>query len=183
MQSSNSKSLYSKSAGFAATVIMMISCSSMVNAEEMRSKVAVIDLQRAVMSTAQAREQIKTLEGDKEYAETRAKAEALQKEMEKKMADAKKEGPTWTKEQQASFRNDMDLKQKELQLNAQRLESAEQALLRQVMTDMQPKLKKVIDELVTAQKISVLVRADSALFAVPDADITATVTAKLDALK
>jgi outer membrane protein len=171
-----------KTKALIAAVIMM-SGATMVNAEENKGKVAVLNLQAAVMSTTVAREQIKTLEANKDYSETRKKADALQKEMDKKMADAKKEGPTWTKEQQDAFRTEMDLKQKELQLNVQRLQAAEQALLRQVMNDMQPKLKKVIDELVETQKISVLLRADAALFAVPDADITATVTEKLNALK
>ena len=175
------QSMYSKF--IAAFVAMVVSGATLVHAEDSKGKVAVLNLQAAVMSTAEAREKIKTLEADKDYADTRKKVEALQKEMEKKMAEAKKEGPTWSKEQQAAFRTEMELKQKELQLNGQRLEAAEQGLLRQVMKDMQPKLKKVIDELVTAQKISVLVRADAALFAVPEADITAQVTEKLNAAK
>lgn len=166
-----------------ALVAVLVSGVTLVHAEESKGKIAVLNLQKAVMSTTEAREQIKTLEADKDYAETRKKVESLQKEMEKKLAEAKKEGPTWTKEQQAAFRTEMELKQKELQLNGQRLEAAEQALLRQVMTDMQPKLKKVIDELVAAQKISILLRADAALFAVSDADITALVTEKLNAAK
>jgi len=175
------QNMYSKFLG--AVVVMILSGSALVCAEENKSKVAVLNLQQAVMSTTEAREQIKTLEADKDYAETRKKVENLQKEMDKKMAEAKKEGPTWTKEQQSAFRTEMDLKQKELQLNGQRLQAAEQALLRQVMTDIQPKLKKVIEELVAAQKITVLVRSDAALFAAPDTDITAVVTEKLNAAK
>jgi outer membrane protein len=173
---------YSKSVSFVAAIVVIMSCISTANADS-NGKVAVLDLQRSVMMTTEAREKIKTLEADKDYADARKKAEALQKDMETKMAEAKKDGATWTKEQQAAFRNEMDLKQKELQLSAQRLESAEQSLMRQIMKDMQPKLKKVIDELVIAQKISVLLRADAALFAVPDADITAAVTEKLNAAK
>ena len=175
------QSMYSKFLG--AVVIMLLSGSALVSAEESKSKVAVLNLQAAVMSTTEAREQIKTLEADKDYAETRKKVESLQKEMEKKVAEAKKEGPTWTKEQQSAFHTEMELKQKELQLNGQRLEAAEQALLRQVMKEIQPKLKKVIEELVAAQKITVLVRSDAALFAAPDADITVQVTEKLNAAK
>lgn len=174
--------LYSKSVGFFAAIAVMMLCTSIVNADT-NGKVAVINLKRSVMMTTEAREKIKSLEIDRDYADARKKAEALQKEMETKMASAKKDGATWTKEQQASFRNEMDLKQKELQLNAQRLESAEQALIMQIMKEIQPKLKKVIDELVVAQKISVLMQADAAVYAVPDADITALVTEKLNAQK
>jgi len=153
---------------------------SSANAEESKGKVAVLDLERAVMMTDVAREKVKTLESQKDYAEMKDKIESLQKDAEKKVADAQKESPTWTPEQQANYRKDMDFMQKDMQLADQKMRAQYGDMVNGIMKDMEPKIKEAVDGIIAQDKITILIRREAVFMAVPDADITAEVTAKLN---
>jgi outer membrane protein len=150
---------------------------------DMQTKVAVLDLERAVMTTDVAREKIKALQSQKDYADTQKKIESLQKDMEKKAADAKKEGPTWNADQQANFRKDMEFMQKDLELAMQKIQGQGQDLERTIMKDMDQKIKDAVEQIIADDKITVLLRRESVFFAVPAADISDEVTAKLNQQK
>lgn len=146
-------------------------------------KVVVIDLQRAVLSTAAAREQLKAMESEKEFAENRKKAESIQKEMDKKSAEAQKDGATWSNEQQMSYRRDMEMMQKEMQLLVQKLQSEKQAVFNRISKDMESKLKKVLEQLIKEENISLLLDKGAAHFAHPAFDVTEKVTQRLNEAK
>lgn len=146
-------------------------------------KVVVIDLQRAVLSTAAAKEQLKAMESEKEFSENRKKAENLQKEMDRRSAEAQKDGATWSNEQQMNYRRDMEMMQKEMQLVVQKLQSEKQAVFNRISKDMEGKLKKVLEQLIKEDNISLLLDKGAAHFARPDFDVTEKVTQRLNEAK
>jgi len=146
-------------------------------------EVAVVDLQRAVMSTDMARERMKELESQKDYAEALEKAEGLRKELVKMQEEAQKEGPTWTPEQQASFRNDLEFKRKAFELAAQKVQAENQVVFRSINKGMEEKVKDILTQIIEAEKISIVVDKNSTIFASSTIDITDKLTEKLNQLK
>lgn len=153
------------------------------HAENAAGKVVVIDLQRAVLSTTAAREQLKALESEKEFAENRKKAEKLQKEMDAKAAEAQKDGATWSPEKQAQYRRDMEMHQKEMQLVIQKLQAEKQAVFARISKDIDAKLKKVLEQLIKEENIAIMLDKGAALFVHPEFDITEKVTQRLNEVK
>jgi outer membrane protein len=174
--------------GAVAIACLALGCASAAYAADvaktdMQTKVAVLDLERAVMTTDVAREKIKALQTQKDYADTQKKIESLQKEMEKKAADAKKEGPTWNVDQQANFRKDMEFMQKDMELAMQKVQGQNQDLERTIMKDMDQKIKDAVEQIIADEKVTVLLRRESVFFAMPADDISDEVTAKLNQQK
>ncbi len=156
---------------------------STLHAEESKGKVAVLDLERAVMTTDVAREKIKTFESQKDYVEMQNKIEALQKDAAKKSADAQKESPTWSADQLANYRKEMDFIQKDLQLADQKMRAQYGDIIGGIMKDMDQKIKTAVNECIAEEKITVLLKREAVFVAIPEVDITAKVTAKLNKAK
>jgi len=148
-----------------------------------QGKVAVLDLESAVMMTDFAKEKLKAMESQSDYIELKKKMEGLQKDAEKKSAEAKKEGPTWTADQSANYLKDRDFMQKDMQLADQKMRALYTDMESNIMKEMDDKIKNAIKECITEQKISVLIRAEAAFMASPDSNITADVTEKLNKAK
>jgi len=165
------------------TIVCLASSFSTLYADESKGKVAVLDLERAVMTTDVAREKIKTLESQNDYIEMQKKIEGLQKDAAKKAADAQKEGPTWTAEQQANYRKEMDFIQKDLELADQKMRAQYGDIISGIMKDMDQKIKDAVNQCITEDKITLLIKRDAVFMASPDTDITAEVTAKLNKAK
>ena len=146
-------------------------------------KVAVLDLETAVMTTDFAKEKLKAMESQSDYIELKKKIDSLQKDAEKKSTDAKKEGPTWTADQAANYRKDMDFMQKDMQLADQKMRALYADMEGSIMKEMDDKIKKAINECITEQKISLLIRAEAVYTASSDSNITSDVTAKLNKAK
>jgi len=147
------------------------------------SKAAVLDLERAIMNTDVAREKIKALQSQKDFADMQKKIEGLQKDMERKQAEAKKEGPTWSTDQQANYLKEMEFMQKDRELAIQKIQGQKQDLEQSIAKDMGQKIKDAVDQIITEQKITLLLRGDAAYFAGPSADISDLVTDRLNKSK
>jgi len=136
------------------------------------SKIVVLDIQRAIMMTEVAREKMKALENQKEYAETHKKAESLRQQLIKKQEELQKEGPAWSADKRNSHLQDMDFMRKDFELVAQKLQADQQELMRELMKTAEPKIKQAMDKIIKEQNISIVLEKSSTIFADRSTDIT-----------
>jgi outer membrane protein len=148
-----------------------------------KNRIAVIDLQRAVMMTTTAQEQIKALQSQKDYTETAKKAESLRQQLVKNQEELQKEGPSWTPEQRDSHLKEMDFLRKDFELAAQKIQSQNQELMHSIGKDMEPKVKQVLQQLIEADGISLVVDKAATIYTNSEIDITDKVIEKLNQLK
>lgn len=144
------------------------------------AKVVVLDLQRAIMMTDVAREKMKALENQKEYAESQKKAEALRSELMRKQEALQKEGPTWSAEKRNNQLKDMEFMRKDFELAAQKLQAEQQELMRELMKSLEPKVKQVLEQLIKDQQINMVLEKNAAIYADRSADITELMVEKLN---
>ncbi len=147
------------------------------------SKVVVFNMQAAILQTDVAKKRLSALEADAEYAALRGKFESLRAELEALQKDAEKNGMVWTQEQQAAHRKKVEYKSADFKLAVEKLKAERNAVMQQIMQEQGEKAKAVLKELVTAESVGLVLDSSVAYWADAEHDITAKVTAKLNALR
>jgi len=147
------------------------------------AKIVVLDIQGAIMMTNTAREKMKALENQKEYAEMHKKAEALRQQLIKKQEELQKEGPAWSADKRNNHLKDMDFMRKDFELSAQKLQAEQQELVRQLVKAAEPKIKQAMDQIIKEQGIAVVLEKGATIFADRSTDITELLVQKLNTIK
>ena len=145
------------------------------------SKLAVINLERAVFTTKFAQQQEKTLTDSEEYKILVEKFQLLKTDLQALEKEAETKGMTWSNEQRAEHANKMKYKSADYQLAAKKIESQRNNIANVIKQQFATAIKEVVDKIIEDEGISLLLNAKAAYFAAPDVDITAKVTAGLDA--
>ncbi len=150
------------------------------SAEGNGTRVAVVDLQAAVMRTDMAREQMKELESQREFAETQIKLESLKKQIMEKQEEAKKEGPTWTQDQWIAHRKSVEFLRKDFELAGQKIQAESQVVLRNIEKELGPKVQDVLKQLIDAERIDIVIEKNFTVYSSADIDLTVQLTDKLN---
>ena len=146
-------------------------------------KVAVFDLQAAILSTNVAKAQVKKLQANSDYAAMQAKFESLKSDLQGLAKDAEKNGMTWSQDQQQAQRKKMEYKRADLELAAKKLQAEKNAAVQRIMQELAPKAKTVLNQLITAEGIGLVLDSKVAYYAEGSFDITSKVTDKLNKSK
>ncbi|BFM06183.1 OmpH family outer membrane protein [Halioxenophilus aromaticivorans] len=162
-----------------AVVILAVSSSAALAAD----KVAVFNLERAILSTEAAKKASSDLQADPEFAALRAKYEGLVADMEKLRDEQNSKGMTWNTEQQAEHRKKVDYIRADLELAQKKLQAEQNAAVRGLMQDLQAKTEKALEEVIKSEGITVVLNAAQVYHADKKADITDKVTARLNKMK
>lgn len=160
-----------------ATVMLALMFSGVVFAD---TKIAVVDLGKAIFMADVAKKRVDELKAKSEYASLQAKYDSTAADMQALAKDAESKSMTWSREQQADYKKKIEYLRADLQLTAQKLDSEIKTLQNGILQELQPKALEALQELVKAEKIDLLLRSDSVLRAEPDLDITAKLTERLN---
>ena len=160
-------------------VFLAVSSSAALAAD----KVAVFNLERAILSTEAAKKASSDLQADPEFAALRAKYEGLVADMEKLREERSSKGMTWNAEQQAEHRKKVEYISADLELAQKKLQAEQNAAVRGLMQELQTKTQKALEEVIKSEGISVVLNAAQVYHADKKADITDAVTAKLNKMK
>lgn len=139
-----------------------------------KSKIAVFDVQEAIMGTNIARDKMKAFESRSDIAKMIKDADKLKK-------DIMELGKTASKD--ADKRKEIEFKQADFELIVRKLNSEKQAAGKSLIEEVAPKLEGVVKQIIDAEGIVLLLDKKAAIHADPDLDITAKVTAKLNSGK
>ncbi|WP_370981530.1 OmpH family outer membrane protein [Agaribacterium sp. ZY112] len=143
-------------------------------------KVVVFDPQQAIMQTDSAKQAMQALQQKPEYAKLIAEAEGLKADLEALAEEVEKKGLTWSDEQKAEHRKQIEFVQADFQLVVQRIQKENDDLLKGLLQGGQQQLPAILEALVKAEDIDIILRKDTTIVSMPAADITGKVIAELN---
>ena len=139
-----------------------------------KDKVAVFDVQEAILNTNLAKSQMKAFESRSDISKMISDAERLKKDITALRSDMKG-SDAQEKQKSAEF------KQADFELIVRKLNSERQATGKKLMEEIGPRLETIVKNIVEADGIGLLLDKKAAIHADPSFDITAKVTEKLNA--
>lgn len=141
-----------------------------------KDKVAVFDVQEAILNTDAAKKEMKAFESRSDISKMISDAEKLKKDITALRAEISKGGSGAQEKQKTA-----EFKQADFELIVRKLNSERQAAGRKLMEDVGPRLESVVKGIVDEEGVGLLLDRKAAIHADPSFDITAKVTAKLNA--
>lgn len=164
---------------FVNAVLMLLLVASPV-AIAQGGKIAVVDMQRAILSTDEAKDRLKKLRSDRDYAANRKEAQKLQKEMEAMAKALQKDMAILSAEQRQHKGEKIQQKRADIEHLARKLQSAEEKLVKELVVEVRPMLQEVMGQLIESEKIGLLLDRQATHHVSAEYDITAKVTDKLN---
>jgi outer membrane protein len=155
-------------------VALVLSVMSAVSFAE--TKIAVLNQEAAIFSTAVAKARFEKLEKTADYAATKAKLDAISADLKALQESANKEGATWSAEKKTEIGKKMQGLQQDGQFNAKKLQASRQEAAEAIAQELSQKYQTSLKQVVDAEKIGLLLNSTAAIFATPEYDITAKVT-------
>ena len=142
-----------------------------------KEKIAVFDVQEAILSTSMAKEQMKAFESRADVAKMIKDAEKLKKDIIALRDEAAKGSGKVGEDQKKA----MEFKQADFELIVRKLNSERQAAGKKLVDELAPRLEGIVKEIIEADGIALLIDKKAAIHVDPALDITSKVTEKLNA--
>ena len=155
----------------AAVTLCMMSAVSFAE-----TKIAVINPEGAILSTAVAKARFDKLEKSSDYAATKAKLDGISADFKALQESAKKDGATWSNDKKEEVSKKIQGYQQDAQFNGQKLQKARQEVAEAIAQELGQKYQTALKQVVDSEKIGLLLGPQAAIFATPEYDITAKVT-------
>ena len=144
-------------------------------------KIAVINLEKAILTTKFAQQQQKSVTDSSEYKSLVEKFQLLQADLQALEKEANSKGMTWSNEQRAEHANKVKYKAADYQLARKEIESQRKSAIDAIKKQFEVSIKEVVEKIIKSEGIGLLLNAKTVHFAEPELDITSQVTAALDA--
>lgn len=158
-------------------VTALMACSGLTFAE---GKIAVFNLQGAILSTDAAQQQIKEFESKASYADLKANFEQLRVDLQKLNEEAQKNGATWSDERKVEQRKQMEYKRADLELVAKKLQGENQAFVEKILQANAERARTIVQDLIQSEGIGLVLNAESVTYANASYDLTAKITDRLN---
>ncbi|GAB1264832.1 hypothetical protein NBRC116493_22690 [Aurantivibrio infirmus] len=146
-------------------------------------RVAVFNLQAAIINTDAAQVKIKAFQENAEFAEMKAKYESIIAELQKMDQDEKTNGVTWAQDKKIEHRKQMDYKRADLENEAKKLKNENDRFLQGILQESAQSAQAVVQELIKSEGIGLILNAEAVVFADSSYDITAKITDRLNKAK
>ena len=143
-----------------------------------KDKIAVFDVQEAILNTNMAKAEMKAFESRSDVAKMINDAERLKKDI---TALRNELGNSANSEKAQEKKKSMEFKQADFELIVRKLNAERQQAGKKLMDDIGPRLEGIVKDIVEAEGIGLLLDKKAAIHADPSFDITAKVTEKLNA--
>jgi len=143
-------------------------------------KVAVVDLQAAILQTDLAQKRLAEVRGQADYKADKAEYDRLKKEFDDLLKQFQKDAAVMSQDQQGAARQKLASKQSDLEHVTGKLQQAEQAAGQALLQELGPKVEEVLRQIITAEGIGLLLQRGAVIHADPGYSITAKVTDELN---
>lgn len=147
-----------------------------------QEKIAVVDLQEAILQTDLAQKRLADVRSESEYKTDKAEFDRLKKEFDELVKKFQKDAAVMSQEQQLAAREKLASKQADLEHVTGKLQKAEQGAGQALLQEMGRSVQEVLREIITSEGIGLLLPRGSVIHADPSYSITAKVTDKLNQL-
>ena len=147
-----------------------------------QGRIAVVDLEQAILQSDSAQQQIRDFEASDAYADDRAEFDKLKTEFDKLVQDFQRDQAAMSEEEQVAARQKLASKNADLEYVAKKLQSLNQQNAQRVFQELVPAARQVLGEVIETDQIGLLLQAQSVIHADLGYNITAKVTDKLNQL-
>nr|WP_277608557.1 OmpH family outer membrane protein [Microbulbifer elongatus] len=148
-----------------------------------QTKVAVVNIQAAIMSTEKATSKINALKTSSEYSQLQNSAESIRAEVQKMGEDAQKNSVTWSEEKKAEQQRKINFKRSDFETTVKKLRAMEGQAVQDLQKDLLPKAKAALEEVIKEQKLDLVLDASAAVYAGKTANLTEELVKRLNAAK
>lgn len=145
-----------------------------------QGKIAVVDLQEAILQTDLAQKRLTGVRNESDYKADKAEFDRLKKEFDELVKKFQKDAAVMSQEQQIAARQKLASKQADLEHVTGKLQQAEQAAGQALLQEMAPRVQEVLRQLIASEGIGLLLQRASVIHADAGYSITAKVTDKLN---
>ncbi len=153
--------------------LTVVTCVFLFNASVLaESKIAVVDVARAIFSTEVAKKRQEELQGTSEFSSQQAKYDSLGADMKALQKEVEGKAMTLSQEQAADYKKRMEYLRADVELVSRKLQAEIKDLQNRIMQELQPKALEAVKELVTEEKITLLLQREAVISASPDMDLT-----------
>lgn len=145
-------------------------------------KIAVFDLQTAILQTDAAQARLADLRNEAEYKKNKAEFDRIKSEGETLVKGYQKDSAIMSEEQKATAQQKINSMQEDLEHVAGKLQQSEQVAAQSMFQEMGPKVQEVLREIIEKEGVGLLLQRQAVIHAEPSYSITAKVTDKLNEL-
>jgi outer membrane protein len=163
-----------------ANVILAIAALALPAVAAAQGKIAVVNLQEAILQSDQAQERLADVRNQDDYEADKEEFDRLKDELDDLVRKFQKDAAVMSQEQQVAARKQLASKQSDLEYVAGKLQSAEQQAGQAILQEMSPMVQEVLRDLIQTEGIGLLLQRSAVIHADPGFSITAKVTDKLN---
>lgn len=145
-----------------------------------QGKIAVVNLERAILQTDLAQQRLGEVRGQEDYKADKAEFDKLKDEFDELVKKFQKDAAIMSQEQQLAARNKLESKQADLEHVTGKLQKAESTAMQALLQEMNPRVESVLQEIIAQDGIGLLMHSQPVIHADPGYSITAKVTDKLN---
>ncbi len=146
-------------------------------------KIAVVDLQKAIFETQEAKSRIKAMQDSPDYIDGTNTLKLLSDEARGLKEKFDKDGAVMTANQKESLQREFNNALKDSKYEEDKLKKMGQEVYGQLMREMEPKLRSIMATVIKQQNIGLLLDRQAALHVAPEYDITPLITKSLNESK
>jgi outer membrane protein len=144
-------------------------------------KIAVVDMQRAVLASDEAKVAVEKFRGEKKSEiNTITTLELELKSIQDKIA---KDGEFMSEDERRKLKNSFEEKATTYKFHRQNMQKAEQQELQALAQQMEPKMQVALKSIIDEEKYDLVVRPDMVIYNAPGTDITKLLLERLNTTK
>ncbi|WP_177203550.1 OmpH family outer membrane protein [Marinospirillum celere] len=144
-------------------------------------RIAVLDLQEAMMSTDKISRAFEEI--DRQLSSEESRIRQLAEEGRSLQQRLQRDGDVMSESERTRLTQEMQQKVQEYQQRGNQLQQRQQQMRQQVVNDNRPQLERVVNELLEEHNIDILLDRQAVHFAKPQFDLTPVVADKLNELE
>lgn len=145
-----------------------------------QDKIAVIDVQGAILQTDYAQKKLGEIRSQPEYKKNKEEYDRIKKEGDELLKKFQKDAAVMSQDQKVAAQQKLASMQEDLDHVTSKLQQAEQSTGQAILQEMAPKVQGILREIIEKEGIGLLLQRNAVVHAAPSYSITAKVTDKLN---
>jgi len=159
------------------TLMALLTASAFTHAQ---GRIAVVDLEQAILQTDFAQQRIRDFEASEAFAEDRAEFDSLKGELDQLIQNFQRDQAAMSDDEKVAAQQKLASKNADLEYVAKKLQSLQQQNAQRVFQELVPAARQVLGEVIETDQIGLLLQAQSVIHADLGYNITAKITDKLN---
>jgi len=147
-----------------------------------QGRIAVVDLEQAILQTDFAQQRIRDFEASEAFAEDLAEFDSLKGELDQLFQNFQRDQAAMSDDEKVAAQQKLASKRADLEYVGKKLQSLQQQNAQRVFQELVPDARQVLGEVIETDQIGLLLQAQSVIHADLGYNITAKITDKLNQL-